>query len=152
MISMQLISSAWWGVYCLQNNWKVWLRIVSLTRNWKSLTLFYGWTIMILSCLTVFLCFCVFSFLQLNLLFGTWGRLRKLKLFCKQKVGRGHGGPTASWPVSIPFIFVEHLIIAITNRLKKCATYYISCYFELEGIQGKTFFRIIHNHCRRLIF
>lgn len=36
----------------------------------------------LLDCLSLFL---YFSFLLLNLLFGTWGRLRKLKLFCKQK-------------------------------------------------------------------
>ena len=42
--------------------------------------------LLFLSCLTVFLCFCIFSLIWLNLLFGTQGRPRRLKLFYKQEV------------------------------------------------------------------
>ena len=40
----------------------------------------------LLFCLTC-LCFCIFSLLWLNLLFGSWGIPRRLKLFYKQEAG-----------------------------------------------------------------
>jgi len=60
----------------------------------------------ILSWLTVFLCFCIFSFLLWNLLYRMQGRSRKLKIFYKQEAGwwekRGHPreGPIESCSVS----------------------------------------------------
>ena len=60
----------------------------------------------ILSWLSVFLCFCIFSFLLWNLLYRMQGRSRKLKIFYKQEAGwwekRGHPreGPIESCSVS----------------------------------------------------
>ena len=60
----------------------------------------------ILSWLTVFLCFCIFSFLLWNLLYRMQGRSRKLKIFYKQEAGwwekRGHPreGPIESCSVT----------------------------------------------------
>ena len=34
---------------------------------------------------------CLLSLFRLNLFFGTWGRPRKLQIFCKQEAGGGHG-------------------------------------------------------------
>ena len=48
--------------------------------------------IITLFCLTVFLCFCIFSLLSLNLFFGTQGRPRRLNVFYKQEAGGGHDG------------------------------------------------------------
>ena len=49
---------------------------------------------MILSCVTIFLCFCIFSFLWLNFFFGAWGRPKGLEVFFffffANKAGRGH--------------------------------------------------------------
>ena len=42
--------------------------------------------LLILSCLTVLLCFCIFSLLWLNFFFGTWRRSGRLKLFYRQEV------------------------------------------------------------------
>ena len=55
---------------------RIWLRILwyGCTQYWlcliRSLTLFNNSTITIWSCLTVFLCFCIFSILWLNLFFS----------------------------------------------------------------------------------
>ena len=45
-----------------------------------------------LSCLTVSLCFCIFSLLWLNLLSGTWRRPRRLELSYKWEADVGPGG------------------------------------------------------------
>ena len=61
--------------------------LTELRKNYTSLILFYGQMIIIFSCLTVFLCFCAFSLLWLDLLFGTWGRPRRLKFSYKLHAG-----------------------------------------------------------------
>ena len=48
--------------------------------------------------MTVFLTFCIFSLLWLNLLHGTWGRPRRLKFFYRQEAGRGYGGSVLGRP------------------------------------------------------
>ena len=50
-----------------------------------SLTVFNGLTIIILSCLIVFLCFGIFSPLCFDLLSGTWTKPQRLKLVYKQE-------------------------------------------------------------------
>ena len=85
----QLTSPIWWGVQSLQSIWKdLAQNLLPLRRNWRSSTLMAK--LSLLSCLTVFLCSCIFSLLQLNLFFGTWGRPRRLKFFYNQEAGRGH--------------------------------------------------------------
>ena len=67
-----------------------------------------GQAIIILSCLTVFLCFCIFSFLWLSLFFGTWGRPRELNLPTNKRqvedtVGFRGVCPQGPWgPVQLP--------------------------------------------------
>ena len=61
--SMQATSPTWWGFQYLQNSSKD-VTILSI-----DLTLFNGWSIVLLSCLIVFLSFCIFSLLWLDLFF-----------------------------------------------------------------------------------
>lgn len=69
-----------------------------LDKELKSLTLFYQLNyhdFILLDCLPLFLCFLISSIRICSL---ELGESLKLKLFCKQKVGRGHGGPHSIWP------------------------------------------------------
>ena len=111
-----------------------------------SLSLLNGWNIIVLSCLTVFLCFRIFSFLWLNFFLGTWGRPRKPKFFYKQKASRGFGAREegGSWGRNYPrkmvedpaqlhtFIFISsstpmpHFFFQCTYYLLKCI-YFIYC-------------------------
>lgn len=61
---------------------------VALGNKGKSLALFNGLTITILSCLIVFLCFGIFSPLCFNLLFGTWTKPQRLKLVLQMREKR----------------------------------------------------------------
>ena len=94
VVSMQLTSSTWWGFCYLQNNSRIWFKIFSIALEGELNVLdFVLWpTIIILSCLTVFLCHCIFSLFWLNLLFETRKRPRKLKLFYKQEEKPWGGG------------------------------------------------------------
>ena len=51
----------------------------------------------ILSCLTAFLCFCILSLLQLNFLFGTQRKPRRLKLFYRQEAWGTEVCPWEGW-------------------------------------------------------
>ena len=63
-VSLKLTSSTWWGFYYLKNNPKIWLRILSLAleKELKALD-FVLWLNSVLSWLTAFLCFWIFSLL-----------------------------------------------------------------------------------------
>ena len=45
----------------------------------------------------LFLSFCIFSLLWLNLLFGTWGRPGRLKFSYRQEAAGGHGRESVPW-------------------------------------------------------
>ena len=66
-----------------------------------------------MSCLTVFLCFCIFSLPLLNLFFGTQGRLRRLKFFYKHEAWHNKGLELSvserPHRVLLGFIFVAQL-------------------------------------------
>ena len=68
---------------------------MAIEEELKSLNYYY------FAFLTAFLCFCDFSFLVLNLLFGTRGKPRRLEFFYEKDAGRGHGvgrrGGNLSW-------------------------------------------------------
>ena len=87
--SMQSTSSTWWGLHYLQNNSRLWLRMLPIVLEEELKVLgFVLW----LNCydfvlLDCFLCFCIFSLLWSNLLFRIQGRSKRLKLFYKQDVG-----------------------------------------------------------------
>ena len=94
VVSMHWTSTTWWGFQYLQNSAKDMAQniIISSPRggtksSWLCLTA----NIIILYCLTVFFCFCIFSLLWLHLVFWCQGKPRKLK-FYKQEAGRGHDG------------------------------------------------------------
>ena len=70
---------------------------------------FNGWTIINLSCLTVFLYFCIFSLVWLNLLFGIQEDLGGL--VHRQESGRGHcgvGGSILFWEDPIGSCLVQY--------------------------------------------
>ena len=86
-VSMQLTSSTCWGLPTLQSNPRVRLgrSSTALEEELKAL---------ILSCFTLFLCFCVFSLFWVNLPFGTQGWPQRLRSFHGQEA-EGTAGP--SW-------------------------------------------------------
>ena len=94
MLVGMLISFTWWRFHCLQKSSKDMAQDV-IYRPWggtKGLWLCLMAKLIILSCLTLFFCFCFFSLLWLNLPFGTWGMPRSLKFSYKQEKGGGKGG------------------------------------------------------------
>ena len=94
--SIQFISPTWWRFHNLQSNSRTWLRIsVALEEKLKVLN-FVQWLKLLWFCLnlTVFLSARLTSLIKLIL----W-----LKLFYRQKAGRGHVGGKGglSWEVPI---------------------------------------------------
>ena len=88
----KLTSSTWWGFQYLQNSSKDMAQNISCS-PWggtKGPWLCLMATIVILSCLTVFLSLCIFSLLWLNLFFGTQGRPKRLKFSYRREAGGGH--------------------------------------------------------------
>ena len=63
---IQLASSVWWRFFSVcKNSWNDMAQNI-LYRPWEGAQgscLFSGWTIILLSCLTVFFCYCIFSLL-----------------------------------------------------------------------------------------
>ena len=88
-----------------------------------------GSTIIILSCLTVFLWFCISSLLGFNVLFGTLGRPRRLKLLYRQETDAGcwvdcggglfRGGPRGSHLVTVRSgsLTCSRLMPAVCSRM-----------------------------------
>ena len=89
VVSMQLTSSV-----CRQLKDIVQDSSTTLEEETMSLDFVLWLAIIILSCLTVFLCFLIFLFLRFNLLLGTQEEPRKLKLFYEQEEGHRELCPT----------------------------------------------------------
>ena len=85
------------------------------------MTLFYGLTIIILSCLNVLLCFCIFSPLQLNFLFRTQGRPRKLKFSASKRQVEDQGRESAQEGPQCPAQSHQHLLVSCDHRLNSGA-------------------------------
>ena len=86
------------------------------------MTVFYGLTIIILSCLNVLLCFCIVSPLQLNLLFRTQGRPRKLKFSASKRQVEDKGRGSAQEGPQCPSWFHQHLpLVFCDHRLNSGA-------------------------------
>lgn len=83
--------------------------------------MFYGLTINILSCLNVLLCFCIVSPLQLNLLFKTQGRPRKLKFSASKRQVEDKGRGSAQEGPQCPARSHQHLLVSCDHRLNSGA-------------------------------
>ena len=86
--SIQLTSSTWWGFQCQQNSSRIWFRILSLAFEKKLKVL--DFTIIILSCLNIFLCFCIFPLFWLHFFSGTQERYIRLIFFLHYKWQAGN--------------------------------------------------------------
>ena len=111
-----LMASMQWGVQYLWDSLRKCLRILSITLEEEPKVLdfvFNGSTIIILSGLTIFLCFFIFSLLWLNLHFRTQGRPRRLDIFYQQEA-RGHRvwGGLSPWEGPAEFSLVScHILL-----------------------------------------
>ena len=85
------------------------------------MTLFYGLTINILSCLNVLLCFCIFSPLQLNLFFKTQGRPSKLKFSESKRQVEDKGRGSAQEGPQCPARSHQHLLVSCDHGLNSGA-------------------------------
>lgn len=94
--SIQLTSSSWWGVQCLQIRSRVWLRTLSVSMRRSRGPRMFGWLSRYWSCLAVFLRFCIFSISWLSLFFGTQGKPRRLRFYYEQEADGGCGGARGS--------------------------------------------------------
>ena len=94
--SIQLTSPTCWGSHNLQNSSSSWLGISVALEEKRKVLDFVQWLKLLLFCLnlTVLLSACLTSLIQ----FVLW-----LKLFYRQKTGRGHGGGKGdlSWEVPV---------------------------------------------------
>ena len=70
-----------------------------------------------LSCLTVVLCFCIFSLLQLNLFCGTQGRPRRLKIFYRQE-SSGWETLGGSWGILLGYTKDKMKTVCLFTLLK----------------------------------
>ena len=70
-----------------------------------------------LSCLTVVLCFCIFSLLQLKLFFGTQGRPRRIKIFYKQE-SSGWETQGGSWGILLGYTKDKMKTVCLFTLLK----------------------------------
>ena len=107
--SIKLTSFTCWGFQCLHNSSKDMAQniIYSPWGGTKSHWLCLMANLLLFCFAWLFLSFFIFSLLWLNLLFGTWGRPRRLKFFYRQEVGGGdwgesvREGPIVSYLVTI---------------------------------------------------
>ena len=113
--SIWLTSSTWWQFQHLPNSSKIWLKVLSiaLEEELKSLTLFNGQTIIVLSCLTVFLA--AFSHCS-KFIF-------QIKFFYRQELGREHRGGVGICPGKTP---------QVSTQLR-FESQFANCWFYIHG-------------------
>ena len=100
-------------VLCLQNDSSTWLSIVPIVLGGSA-----GPKLVLIPFVTAFLCLFIFFFLWLNLLLGTQGRSRKLKLFYKQEVRDREGVGVCPWEGSCWVSFWWYFSFVFDTRSK----------------------------------
>ena len=109
--TVNFLHLAW--VLCLQNDSSTWLSIVPIVLGGSA-----GPKLVLIPFVTAFLCLFIFFFLWLNLLLGTQGRSRKLKLFYKQEVRDREGVGVCPWEGSCWVSFWWYFSFVFDTRSK----------------------------------
>jgi len=118
MVIMQLASSAWRGFMAQDIIYSPWGGTNGLFL-WLNHYYF--------SCLTIFLCLCIFSLLWLNLLFRTWIMSKRIKFFYKKEAGEtGQSAWGRSHRVLLSFMSIKKSVINVLFSKNFLCIFYLS--------------------------